>query len=766
MAKDINVDVKVTGLGDLRSQLKAAREEVVALQSADVLDPNAVAAATKRAGELRDKLNDANEQIKIMSGGTDFEKVSGGLSLIGDQLSNLDFEGAANTAKGLTTVIKDMNPQSVAKGFTDLAGTVGQLGKAFFQMGLKLLANPLFLLVAVVAAVVAAIILLKDKIKIVEQAFDILMIPIKALIQGLKDLTDWLGITSFAEDEAADKSVAASEKRIAANQKATASMDKEYARQIALAKANGKDTTALEAEQASSRQNASAQNVKLLNNDIQTLVNKQKGKTKAESEEINKQIQEKRKQRDAELEINRDSANQVAIVQANANKAADDARKKANDKAVADAKKASQDAIEAKRRALEVERIIESSRIGLLEEGLHKELATNAQKLKIQLEDLQFTKYTEEQKAGLRKVYQAEREAADAQAVQKNKEFLEQQARDVKAANTKIIEEQIAFRKSITDAQTSFDEFMLQKIGTESEKRLAAIREEYTKQRNIIDEAAKREILEASVLGGDVAAVTKKWGDIKTKLADQQAKDEAAVKDDARKAEVEKAVAHYAELASKAMELGGAINGLLNQNDTNRLNSLKSAHDAELTELDNKKQRELSQEGLSATQKDAINKKYERLKYESDLKTFKATEEIKKKQFARDKAFRIVGVIMDTASAIAKSVAASPLTFGLPWSAFSAATGALQIAAIASQKYQGEAGPSAPSTSFSTGGGGSSEPATPSTALYGKQSEANLATASESREATQNITVTAVVSETEITNTQSRVANMQRNAEL
>ena len=78
MAQELNVDIKVTGLSDLRSQLKAAKDDVIALQSSDIIDQKKLSEATQRAGALKDALNDANEQIKVMSGGSDFEKVSSG----------------------------------------------------------------------------------------------------------------------------------------------------------------------------------------------------------------------------------------------------------------------------------------------------------------------------------------------------------------------------------------------------------------------------------------------------------------------------------------------------------------------------------------------------------------------------------------------------------------------------------------------------------------------------------------------------------------
>ena len=154
MAKDVEINVKSTGLKDLRAELKAVKSELIDLQSADVIDPAKIEEASKRAGELADRMNDVNERVKVFAGGSDFEKVGNGLGLIGSQLASLDFEGAAESAKLLTGTIKSLNPESVANGFKALASTVKQLGTAFVQMGLKLLANPIFLLIAVIAAVV------------------------------------------------------------------------------------------------------------------------------------------------------------------------------------------------------------------------------------------------------------------------------------------------------------------------------------------------------------------------------------------------------------------------------------------------------------------------------------------------------------------------------------------------------------------------------------------------------------------------------------
>jgi hypothetical protein len=84
--------------------------------------------------------------------------------------------------------------------------------------------------------------------------------------------------------------------------------------------------------------------------------------------------------------------------------------------------------------------------------------------------------------------------------------------------------------------------------------------------------------------------------------------------------------------------------------------------------------------------------------------------EIKKKAFNRDKALKIASVSINTAESISKSVAASPTTFGAPFSIFAGVTGLAQIAAIASTKFDGGGGniapPPAPGGNTQGGAGG------------------------------------------------------------
>ena len=196
------------------------------------------------------------------------------------------------------------------------------------------------------------------------------------------------------------------------------------------------------------------------------------------------------------------------------------------------------------------------------------------------------------------------------------------------------------------------------------------------------------------------------------------------------KAELEESLKATQQVAQQALETLGAINDFANQisdnkiakiEDTNskELNASQSLYDSMLVSSEAQKEKELNQANLSAEQKKAIDKRYSdnqirieqqkaQAKFKIEMETALALDKINKKKFQRDKALRIANAVMDTASAVIKSVAASPVTFGLPFSAFAAVAGAAQIATIASQKFEGSAGSITPPNFGSVSGGGDS----------------------------------------------------------
>jgi hypothetical protein len=162
------------------------------------------------------------------------------------------------------------------------------------------------------------------------------------------------------------------------------------------------------------------------------------------------------------------------------------------------------------------------------------------------------------------------------------------------------------------------------------------------------------------------------------------------------------------DIAQKALDQLGALNDLVKVAEENRLNDIKQSAEQQNAVLAQQQETELSRQGLTEQQKQAINDKYARLKYQTDLRAFQEEDKIKRSQFQRDKALRIAQIAMDTASAIVKAVATSPATFGMPFSGFAAALGVTQAAAVAAQQYQGGSMPQMPNLSGGVGAGASS----------------------------------------------------------
>jgi VIT1/CCC1 family predicted Fe2+/Mn2+ transporter len=194
----VEIPLKLTGIGAIKKELRDLKGQL-----ANATDPKEMAALAQRAGELSDRLKDANEQVRNFSTGSKFEQVSNGIGGIKDSIMSLDFEEAAQKAKVFQTAVAGISSKDVSSAFKGLISTVGTLGKTFVQFGVMLLTNPIFLLVTVITAIVAGVVLFLNKIGLLGKAFEVIMSPIRAFVDGLKDILDYLGLTDFAGEEAA-----------------------------------------------------------------------------------------------------------------------------------------------------------------------------------------------------------------------------------------------------------------------------------------------------------------------------------------------------------------------------------------------------------------------------------------------------------------------------------------------------------------------------------------------------------------------------------
>ena len=122
-----------------------------------------------------------------------------------------------------------------------------------------------------------------------------------------------------------------------------------------------------------------------------------------------------------------------------------------------------------------------------------------------------------------------------------------------------------------------------------------------------------------------------------------------------------------------AQEVGDLFKGLADLQ--------KAASEQRITEIQEASQAEL--DNINKGLESEIDKQRKREALEKRTNAQIAAEKLK--QAKLDRGIAIFDVIIKTAQAVNTAVAASPLTFGLPWSAFAVASGAVQLAAIQAQ---------------------------------------------------------------------------------
>lgn len=237
----IEIPIKLGGIGEIRKELKQIKSDII-----NATDPKEMEALAQRAGELTDRLRDANEQVNIFAGGSGFERLSNNLGDIGSKLASLDFEGASQSAKLLTTNIKSLDPKEIGTQIKGLASTVGSLGKAFFQMGLQILMNPIFLLATVIVGIVAAVGIFLNKLGLIKPLFDAIGKAVGWVIQQFRNLTDWLGLTDNAGEDYAKNEIKRLDKLKQKNKEYSDAKVNGYDNEIKLLKASGKDTEDVE----------------------------------------------------------------------------------------------------------------------------------------------------------------------------------------------------------------------------------------------------------------------------------------------------------------------------------------------------------------------------------------------------------------------------------------------------------------------------------------------------------------------------------------
>lgn len=238
---EVEIPIKVSGLGAIKAELRALKGEI-----ANATDPADIARLSQAAGALNDRIKDANESVKNFSTGSAFESSRNQIDGISSSLMSLDFAEAGQKMQGFAKNMAGMEPGKMASGLGAMAKGVGALSKQFIMMGASLLTNPIFLIVAVIVAIIVAIVLILAKFGVLQKVIEVLMLPITMLIKGFEMLTDWLGLTSNAADANAERVTAANEKIQKSSSDRASGIEKSFDHEIAMAKQAGKSTTNLE----------------------------------------------------------------------------------------------------------------------------------------------------------------------------------------------------------------------------------------------------------------------------------------------------------------------------------------------------------------------------------------------------------------------------------------------------------------------------------------------------------------------------------------
>jgi hypothetical protein len=240
---EVVIPLKIQGIAQMKAELRELKGSI-----ASATDPAQMTALAQQAGVLSDRIKDANEAVAVFASGSKFEQVSNGLGGIKDSLMSLDFEEAAEKSKTFATALGALNKEDISKSLKGMTETAGTLGKAFLKLGAQILINPIFYIPIIIAAIVAAIALVLKSFGLLDDVITALMAPINALIAGFKSMTDWLGLTSFAAEENAEKTAAANKKVSESSKAREAQVVGDLGREIAELKAAGKETAKLEEE--------------------------------------------------------------------------------------------------------------------------------------------------------------------------------------------------------------------------------------------------------------------------------------------------------------------------------------------------------------------------------------------------------------------------------------------------------------------------------------------------------------------------------------
>ena len=662
---DQEINIKLNGIAQIRSELKALKGEL-----ANATDPTQMAKLAEQAGALSDQLKDANERAAVFASGSRFEQTSNAFGLMKSQLMDMDFEGAAESAQLFAGNLGKIDGKTISSSLKGLGSTVATVGGAFLKLGAQILINPIFLIAAVVASIVAGLYMLADRLGFVTKFVDFLTAAFKPLIDMVKWFLDLMGLTSFAADESLAKTTAALEEEKEKRQEVIGLMDQK----IALLDAEGKSTLALRIERNKYMQEEINNNLKLLEIMDNNFLNQTK---------LYKDTVKENKQKAQEIKVEEVKLNQEVI---NEGKKAAEAQKQF----LAD--------------RLAATRLIQDLELGVMQDGIEKELLANKYKYDRLREDLKNNeKLNKDERAKLNALYTQESEQT------------------AKSINQKYV-----------DAELKKQEELAKVIKDAKETQAQEEEDFYARYQEMTNSAQQNEINAVREKYGLLIAEAERYGESTVELTKKQDAEIQAIEDAAEEARRQKRLKEQADKIQIAEQYTQSVNNLAE---------------------------------TAFTLADRLGKQDEVSK-----------EKRAKKMFQVQKALQLSMAIIDGFKAANASLAQSPIALGpapnpagIASLAFAITTSLANVAKIASSQYGGKGGTAAGGGAGGAMGGATATPGggTPSFSLFGQGNNLNTTSGPKDVENNSNqLTVKAVVVESDVTSTQNKVKKMQENATL
>jgi len=726
---EVEIPIKLTGIAALKAELKDLKN-----QMADAVNPDEFAALADKAGDVQKKINAVNTSISSFKKGSNLDQAKASFEGLTYSINALDFTKAAKQSQNLKQVLGELKPSDLTKQFTDFGSTIKNIGGVFLNLGRQLLSNPYFLVAAVTIAIVAAVALVLQKFGKLQMVIDILMIPVNALIQAFKNLTDWMGLTSFAADENAQRVEAANKKIQESSQERAKSTDSALAHEIRMAKIANKDTTYLELQKSMVAQREAYIRIKANQKEILSKMHDTSKEGIAARKKLKDQIK-------AENELIKAGVREREAIRAQS--VVDASKPDKVDKPVGGGGGGGSFDDGAKNR-LAAQRAFADFEISIIKDAGEREIATVNEKYKRMQEDLVKDKdKTKAEKQRFTQIYLAQ-QIDELDLLAKNKAKTE--ADNLLAGDNMIAELRLSMmvdgtEKELAMTKNKYDK--LRKAALDNITLTETQKAELTKIYNEQEVAENTKRTEAKI-----AADTKAQVDL---LASLQAQD--VIAQEARKAKL-----------AKDLETAN--------NDAATIKAINDKYQAESVKMEN----------------DAANAKIDAAQRERDAKITLASDigkgitdignmliKDQAKAAKLNKAAALFQLGVDTAKAISALVAAAnsnPLN-GLTAGGAGIAQyvgGAIQIATNMAKAKQILSNPAGASGVGGGGGGGDTAGSNTATVvpqgpnLFGSANTGNTMSAGGVTDT--NMTVTAVVSETQVTSVQNKINRINKSAEL